>query len=172
MALVCSQCARPMPAATARFNRRYLGQWVCSRECGHAAGDRSGCPGWNCGCTGYAKRRRWLRDHRVNMRIMDDLIWDNGLEDELEDRLVQETGNTNFFLGLDAELDEASEDEDPEQKQRATIEGLRAEAADQSTMLQAVQGALECRDTLLDLERARMELEDLRSRQMRALLAR
>ena len=148
---------------------RYQGQLVCSRECGHAAGDRSGCLGWHCGCTGYAKRRRWLRGHRVNMRIMDDLLFDNGLDEELEDRLLQETGNTNFFLGLDAHLDEASDAEDPEQEQRATIESLRSEATDQSTMVQAVQGALECRDMRLDLERTRMALEDMRSQQLRGM---
>ena len=157
-----------MPAPTAgHFNRRYLGQWVCSRECGHAAGNHSGCLRWNCGCTEYAKRRRLLRDHRVNMRIMDDVIFENGLDEELEDRLVQETGNANFFLGLDADLDEPSEAEDPEEQLHATVVSLRAEADDQRAMVQTVQGALECRGVLLDLERARMELEDLRSRQMR-----
>ena len=102
---------------------------------------------------------------------MDDVILENGLDDELEDRLAQETGNANFFLGLDADLDEPSEAEDPEEELRATVVSLRAEADDQRIMVQAVQGALECRGMLLDLERARMELEDLRSRQMRALLA-
>ena len=101
------------------------------------------------------------------MRIMDDVILENGLGEELETRLVEETGNTNFFLGLDADLDEQSVAEDPEQQLRATVGGLRAEAADQRSMVQAVQGALECRGVLLDLERARMELEDLRSRQLR-----
>ena len=78
MALVCSQCARPMP--TGRANSRYLGQWMCSRECGHVAGDRSACLRWNCGCTDYAKKRRLLREHRVNMRVMDDVILENGLD--------------------------------------------------------------------------------------------
>ena len=78
MALVCSRCARPMP--TGRANGRYLGQWMCSRECEHAAGDRSGCLRWNCGCTDYAKKRRLLREHRVNMRVMDDVILENGLD--------------------------------------------------------------------------------------------
>ena len=152
---------------TGRANGRYLGQWMCSRECEHAAGDRSGCLRWNCGCTDYAKKRRLLREHRVNMRVMDDVILENGLDEELEDRLVQETGNTNFFLGLDADLDEPSDAEDPEEELRATVDGLRAEAADQRSLVQAVQGALECRGVLLDLERARMELEDARSRQLR-----
>ena len=96
---------------------------------------------------------------------MDDVIHENGLGEELEDRLVEETGNTNFWLASDSDLDEPSDAEDPEEQLRATVDGLRAEAADQRAMVQAVQGALECRGVLLDLERARMELEDLRSRQ-------
>ena len=98
---------------------------------------------------------------------MDDVILENGLEEELETRLFEETGNANFFLGFDADLDEPSDAENPEQQLRATVDGLRAEAADQRSMAQAVQGALECRGVLLDLEQARMELEDLRSRQLR-----
>ena len=68
---------------------------------------------------------------------------------------------------MDADLDEPSEAEDPEEQLHATVVSLRAEAGDERAMVQAVQGALECRVVLLDLERARMELEDLRSRQMR-----
>ena len=97
---------------------------------------------------------------------MDDLIHENGLGEELEDRLVEETGNTNFWLASESEsLDEPSDAEDQEEQLRATVGGLRAEAADQRAMVQAVQGALECRGVLLDLERARMGLEDLRFRQ-------
>ncbi len=97
---------------------------------------------------------------------MDDVIHENGLDEEREDRLVEATGNTNFWLASDSEeMDAPSEAEDPEEQLRATVDGLRAEAADQRAMVQAVQGALECRGVLLDLERARMELEDLRSRQ-------
>ena len=150
---------------TGRANGRYLGQWMCSRECEHAAGDRSGCLRWNCGCTDYAKKRRLLREHRVNMRVMDDVILENGLDEELKDRSVRETGNANFFLGMDVDLDEPSDAEDPEEELRVTVKDLRAEAADQRSLVQVVQGALECRSVLLDLERARMELEDVRSRQ-------
>ena len=102
------------------------------------------------------------------MRVMDDLIVQHGLSEELDDVLIQQTGNTNWFLGLDAHLDETSDAEDPEQEQQATIQSLRSEATDQSTMVQAVQAALECRDMRLDLEHARMALEDMRSQQLRA----
>ena len=43
-----------------------------------------------------------------------------------------------FGLDCDSELDELSDEEDPEQQ-------LRAELADRSAMVDAVQGALECR---------------------------
>ena len=157
MAPVCSQCGVQLPAPPAgQFNKRYLDQWVCSRECGHAAGDRSGCLAWDCGCTRYAKKRRLLREHRVQMRVMQDVIYGNQLEDEAQAALEEEGGDGFFFLGTDSELDEASDVSDPEQE-------LRAAAADQSAMVQAVQGALECRGVLQDMERARMQLEDVRS---------
>ena len=70
--------------------------------------------------------------------------------------MVEETGNTGFYLRTDSEMDEASDVSDPEQE-------LRAAAADQSTIVQAVRGALECRGVLQDMERARMQLEDVRS---------
>ena len=97
------------------------------------------------------------------MLIMDDLIADHGLKDELEYRLIEETGNSNFFLGFQASMDEPSDVEDPEQQLRATVDSLSAEAVDQSAMVQAVQGALDCRGVTLHLERAVMELEDIRS---------
>ena len=53
---------------------------ICSRECEHAAGDRFDYLRWNCECTDYAKKRRLLREHRVNMRVMDDVILENGLD--------------------------------------------------------------------------------------------
>ena len=94
---------------------------------------------------------------------MDDVIEDYGLQDELETRIVWETGNVNFFLGLDASLDESSDEEDPEQQLRTTVNNLRSEAVDVQCLVEAVQGTLESRSVLLDLERARMGLEDLRS---------
>ena len=71
--------------------------------------------------------------------------------------MIEETGNTNY---------EPSDAEDPEQKLRdlaPKLEDLAAEGADQRAMAQAVNGALECRKVLQDMERARMQLEDLKS---------
>ena len=97
---------------------------------------------------------------------MEDILVENGLEEELDHRLMEETGSTNVFLGQDAFLDESSDTEDPEQQMRATVNNLRTEAADQSALVSAVHGALEHRDMRTQLERTAMELEDLRSRQL------
>ena len=102
MALVCGRCSVGRDVAGLWWQNR----WYCSALCSHAAGDRTACGGWNCGCTEYAKKRRLLRDHRTNMRIMDDMIFENGLQEELEDRLMRETGNVIFFLDQDASPDE------------------------------------------------------------------
>ena len=108
-----------------------------------------------------------MRDHRACMRVMEDLIDQHGLSEELDHAMVEQTGNTNFWLGNDSFLDEPSDAEDPEQTLLAANASLRSEAADQSAMVQAVQGALECHQLQRDLEHARMALEDMRSRQLR-----
>ena len=48
------------------------------------------------------------------MRVMQDLIEEHGLDDELEDTMVEETGNTHFWLGHVNEFDEDSDTPDPE----------------------------------------------------------
>ena len=137
---VCGQCGARCLVLHAYVDSADV--LYCSRECRHAAGDRSGCYGWDCGCTRYAKKRRLLRDHRTNMRVMDNLLVDNDLEDELQERIDEETGNTNFWLGQDSDMDEASDAEDPEKTLREEVMKLRAEAADRSALIQAVQERL------------------------------
>ncbi len=102
------------------------------------------------------------------MRVMMDLIDDNDLQDELETDMIIATGNTSYWLGDHSDMDEPSDAEDPEAALRKEVSVLRADAADKSALLSAVQGALQCRSVLLDMERARMELEDLRSGVMRS----
>ena len=119
----------------------------------HAEGDRSAC--WQgCGCTGYAQKRRLLRWHRRNMRVMDELIEDHGLEEELQELLVDETGNTNFWLGVHESMDADSDQEDPEA-------ALHQEVDDKSAFLAGARCIVEARETATKLERARMRLEDL-----------
>ncbi len=90
------------------------------------------------------------------MRVMNNLIVDEGLGEEL-DFLLEEEDAPNYWLGWHPELDEDSDQPDPE---RLLLDEDKA----RTQMLQAVQGALECQAIRRDLERARMELEDERSR--------
>ena len=91
---------------------------------------------------------------------MDDIIQEEGLEEELDERMVTETGNTNFWLGLDEILDEGSDQEDPEA-------ALRQQLADKSAFVEAATGMLQYKRLAADLERARMMLEDVCSQQRR-----
>ena len=122
---------------------------------------RTDYPDFVCGCTGYAKKRRLLREHRGSMRIMHRMIARRGLDAALDERLDR-SGNANFHLDTDTDMNEDTDAEDPE---RALVEEnreLRRAAKDQKGFLEAVQGALECRAMVTDVERARMQLEDMR----------
>ena len=140
MALVCGQCRAPFAANGLWWQER----WFCGAVCSHAAGDRTACHGRSCGCTAYANKRRLLRAHREEMRIAHDLLVERGLEAELENRLIAETGNIGFCLAYVEDLDEPSDVEDPEAALRDEVAGLRAEASDRTSMVQAVEGALRC----------------------------
>ena len=157
---LCSQCGESK--TTTANSYYYRGQWVCSRECGHAAEDGPARHGCERGRTHYAKKRRLLREHRRNMRIMDELIEEHGLSSELDERLDDETGNTNFWLGDDSEMDESSDQEDPEAILRLQLQQLRQEAKDKQAFLEAAQLIVASRAVATALERARMQLEDLR----------
>jgi hypothetical protein len=161
---VCGLCNRAHSDALPGCS--WQGVWYCSHVCSHTAGDRSACSEWDCGCTHYAKKRRLLREHRKQMRVMQDLIDDHGLASELEEDMVAETGNNGFWLGYDTGfggMDEGSDVEDPEADAKEEMQDLRQEAADQQRLVSAAQGVLECRAIATDLERARMRLEDHRS---------
>jgi hypothetical protein len=127
---------RPLCEA-ARF---FLGSWYCSRRCAHDGGDRTACNGWDCGCTRYSKMRRMLRKHRAQMRITEDYLVENGFDEELEDRIIEETGNTPIHLDRDSEMDEHSDAPDPEADLREEVRALRQEAADQRAFIAASRG--------------------------------
>ena len=74
------------------------------------------------------------------MRIMEDLLISYGHEDELEACLIEETGNTQFFLDENAEMDENSDAPDPEAELREELRALRREAADQRAFFAAARG--------------------------------
>ena len=101
------------------------------------------------------------------MRVMDDVIDEHGLSPELEDRMIDETGNTNFWLGEDTDMDEDSDQEDPEASAKQRMEDLLQESKDKQAFVTAAQDALACRAVATDLERARMQLEDLRAQMSR-----
>ena len=149
----CSQCGVQKP--TGPESCFYLDQWVCSRKCRHDAGDRTACRR-DCGCTAYSKKRRLLRTHRRNMRVMDDVINGNDLADELEDRMIEETGNTNFWLGDDSGdrrwgmMDESSDNEDPEAVLKQRVNDLLQEPRGTQAFVAAARDALACRAVATD----------------------
>ena len=101
------------------------------------------------------------------MRIMGDIIDEHGLSSELEERLIDETGNTNFWLGEDTDMDEDSDQEDPEAVAKQRANDLLQESKDRQAFVAAAQDTLACRAVATDLERARMQLEDLRAQALR-----
>ena len=137
----CSQCGAKLPLE-APLRYFYGDERMCDLKCMHDAGSRAYC-GPGCGCTAYAIKRRMLREHRQLMRCMEVIIRENGLNEELAELWQCHCSvrcSRNICLASDPELDELSDAEDPEQQ-------LRAELADRSAMIEAVQGALECLQT-------------------------
>ena len=85
----------------------------CCMQCCHDAGDYRYCIRirGGCGCTGFAIKRRQLREHRQQMRVLWQKIIDRGLEYELEDAM-EEDGYPAPLLDH-FEMDEGSDTEDP-----------------------------------------------------------
>ena len=134
----CSQCGADLPLE-APLRYFYDDKRMCNLKCMHDAGSRAHC-GPGCGCTAYALKRRMLREHRQLMRCMQVIVSKNRLHEELTELWQNHRPlrcSRDICLAWDPELDELSDAEDPEQQ-------LRAELADRSAMIQAVQGALEC----------------------------
>ena len=108
-----------------------------------------------------------LREHRKAMRVMEQLCEEEGLDEELDDRMMYYTGNTTVFLGHCDIRDETSDHEDPEATIRDELAATRQELAEKSAFVEAVSGALQCNRVSLDLERKSMMLEDVLSQQLR-----
>ena len=95
---------------------------------------------------------------------MTQVIEDHGLEDELEDSLIEETDNTGFWLGYDPDgMDELSDQEDP----MGSIPAMHRALAEREGFVQAAKDILDSRAVMVDMERARMQLEDFRSQGLR-----
>ena len=101
------------------------------------------------------------------MRVMEQLVEEEGLDEELDDRMMYYTGNTTVFLGHCDIRDETSDHEDPEATIRDELAATRQELAEKSAFVEAVSGALQCNRVSLDLERKSMLLEDVLSQQLR-----
>jgi len=102
------------------------------------------------------------------MRGMDHVIDNYGLQDELERLTVAATGNTGLSLEYDSEgLDESSDKEDPEKTLRQDIDALRQDLDDKSHFLEAASSTLMLRRMTTEVERARMQMEDMRSHMSR-----
>ena len=116
-------------------------------------------------CRPMPKKLFFLRERRVQMRVMEDLIEDNGLTDDYHAEVMVELDNTPFWLGFDdgpGGLDESSDTEDPETILRREHEKLQCEAADQQTFIAAVQELQDHQAVRTELERVRTMLEDRR----------
>ncbi len=94
---------------------------------------------------------------------MENIIEDYDLEEVLDDLLEYETGNTNFYLGLDegqGGMDEDSDQEDPESQLREALD-------EKSSFIEAVTVVLENRALVTELERSRMQMEDFGAQLLR-----
>jgi hypothetical protein len=117
--VVCGKCQGPVEHP---FEFRDV--VYCCMMCCHDAGDRRHCRRGCCGCTGFAIKRRQLREHRQRMRAMEHLIVGNGLEDELE--VAMEEGGYPDRVWDDAEMDEESDAEDPMVTQANEISSINS----------------------------------------------
>jgi hypothetical protein len=106
--VLCGQCQKPIVSA-----RRWNDTDYCSRKCCHDAGDRRHCIRDVCGCTAFAIKRRQLRVHRQQMRVMWQVIMACGLEDELEEAMEEDGCPDHYRLDPHYAMDEGSDADDP-----------------------------------------------------------
>ena len=94
---------------------------------------------------------------------MEDVLEQNQLTEVYELEVQYETDQTTFWLGYDTGpdgMDEGSECEEPYAELHREIEDLRQEATDRQALISAIQDMGSYERIKLDLERARMRLED------------
>ena len=143
---------------------------------------QTNCPKCNeyiCDCTcddvtGYSQKRRLLREHRKTMRVMQGIIREHGLHGEYSEALQSDVDLAqDWWPGPEYQYPEdASDSEDPEKKARDDLEEYKREVADKETLFQiavveTARKSVEDKQVHLDLERARMEREDLRGQILR-----
>jgi hypothetical protein len=123
----------------------------CSWLCRHAAGDRSECRRGECGCTGFAIKRRQLRNQRQMMRAMQSVINENDLWEELDDELQDTFGLRSAALSVletDSEMDEGSDTEDPMVAQANELSNI-------DSIVQMSRNMVELAEVRRDLKRTR-----------------
>ena len=96
------------------------------------------------------------------MRIMEAVLDEHGLEEAVQARL-EDSGCADFWLGMDSDMDEPSDAEDPEATAKATAEAALSQLGEQQSFVQAASDAAESTAMRLALERARMQCEDMLS---------
>ncbi len=108
------------------------------------------------------------------MRVMQNVIWDHNLTREFDEELNAAPGSPEHFWVEDdlSDADETSDVEDPEKTAKDTLKAYKQEMTDKETFFQmavveTAQRATEYSQVHLDMERARMELEDLRGQLLR-----
>ena len=118
-----------------------------------------GCKVYICDCkcpnvTGYSKKRRLLREHRKTMRVMEEVLASTSWFGIYFKRL-RETDAQDFDLNSNSELDETSDQEDPEAE-------LKKQSDHTLDFVQAAKDALDSETLRRDWERKSMMLEDKR----------
>ena len=97
------------------------------------------------------------------MRVVEAVLDEHGLEEAVQARL-EDAQCADFWLGIDSDMDEPSDAEDPEATAKATAEAALSQLGEQQSFVQAARDAAESMVLRSALERARMEREDLLSR--------
>ena len=109
--------------------------------------------------TSYGEQRCVLRKHRIEMRIMDRLLHRNGLTDELEGDVIEETGITGYWLGHESSFDELVED-----TEKLEMQERLAEKGDAVRFIQAINSGIKLQKVTAEMEELRAEDAELRRR--------
>ncbi len=149
-----------MDAAMTQINCPKCNEYICDCTCDDV--------------TGYSKKRRLLREHRKTMRVIEEVILDNGLHGTYREVLNAAPGDPqDWDVQPHPELDETSDVEDPEKVaindwENYTLEMMDKEKLFEVADLRTARRAEWNKQVHLDMERARMEREDLRGQLLRA----
>ena len=148
--VVCGKCHGPIVNYPFKFNDVAY----CCVQCCHDAGDRSRCRiGDDCGCTGFAIKRRQLRNHRGLMRAMWNVIIENELEEELIEAWDPLQDTSLAILDSDSEMDQGSDGEDPMQAQANELSNI-------DNIVQLSRNMVELAEVRRDSKRARGSNQD------------